>query len=74
MITGPDPGQIFTGSAVVDSNNTSGFFNGITGGGLVAIYTLNEPTKEVQNVAYSLDNGTSYIEYQRKSGNGFTKP
>ena len=30
----------------------------------MAVYTLNEPTKEVQNVAYSLDNGTSYIEYQ----------
>ena len=64
MTTGPTPGQIFTGSAVVDSNNTSGFFNGVPGGGLVAIYTLNEPTKEVQNVAYSLDNGTSYIEYK----------
>ena len=30
----------------------------------MAIYTLNGPTKEVQNVAYSLDNGTSYIEYK----------
>jgi sucrose-6-phosphate hydrolase SacC (GH32 family) len=64
MTTGPVTGQIFTGSAVVDANNTSGFFNGVKGGGLVAVYTLNEPTKEVQNVAYSLDNGTSYIEYQ----------
>jgi sucrose-6-phosphate hydrolase SacC (GH32 family) len=64
MTSGPVTGQIFTGSAVVDKNNTSGFFNGIPGGGLVAIYTLNEPTKEVQNVAYSLDNGTSYIEYK----------
>jgi sucrose-6-phosphate hydrolase SacC (GH32 family) len=32
--------------------------------GLVAVYTLNEPTKELQNVAYGLDNGASYIEYQ----------
>ena len=48
MTTGPVTGQIFTGSAVVDSNNTSGFFNGVSGGGLVAIYTLNEPTKEVR--------------------------
>ncbi len=63
MTTPPVTGQIFTGSAVVDANNTSGFFNGVPGGGLVAIYTLNEPTKEVQNVAYSLDDGTSYIEY-----------
>jgi sucrose-6-phosphate hydrolase SacC (GH32 family) len=62
MTTGPVTGQIFTGSAVVDANSTSGFFNGVKGGGLVAVYTLNEPTKEVQNVAYSLDNGTSYID------------
>jgi sucrose-6-phosphate hydrolase SacC (GH32 family) len=53
MTTGPVTGQIFTGSAVVDENNTSGFFKGVPGGGLVAVYTLNEPTKEVQNVAYS---------------------
>jgi fructan beta-fructosidase len=64
MVTGPTPGQIFTGSAVVDSNNTSGFFDGHPGGGLVAIYTLNEPTKEVQNVAYSLDDGTTYKEFK----------
>ena len=30
---------IFSGSAVVDKDNTSGFFDGIEGGGLVAIYT-----------------------------------
>jgi beta-fructofuranosidase len=64
MVTGPTPGQIFTGSAVVDSTNTSGFFDCYPGGGLVAIYTLNEPTKEVQNVAYSLDDGTTYKEFE----------
>ena len=63
MVTGPTPGQIFTGSAVVDSTNTSGFFDCYPGGGLVAIYTLNEP-KEVQNVAYSLDDGTTYKEFE----------
>ncbi|HEY0791854.1 MAG TPA: glycoside hydrolase family 32 protein [Chthoniobacterales bacterium] len=56
-------GQIFTGSAVVDSENTSGFFDGIPGGGLVAVYTLNEPTNEVQNVAYSLNGGITYTDY-----------
>ncbi|MBV9671832.1 MAG: glycoside hydrolase family 32 protein [Verrucomicrobia bacterium] len=65
-ITGPLAGQIFTGSAVVDSNNTSGFFTGHPGQALVAIYTLNQPTREVQNVAYSLDNGYTYTNY---SGN-----
>ena len=65
-LTGPLAGQIFTGSAVVDSNNTSGFFTGHPGQALVAIYTLNQPTREVQNIAYSLDNGLTYTDY---SGN-----
>jgi sucrose-6-phosphate hydrolase SacC (GH32 family) len=65
-VSGPLAGQIFTGSTVLDSNNTSGFFNGIPGGGLVAIYTLNQPTREVQNIAYSLDSGYTYTDY---SGN-----
>ena len=30
----------------------------------MAIYTLNKPTKEVQNVAYSLDDGTTYKEFE----------
>jgi fructan beta-fructosidase len=65
-LTGPLAGQIFTGSTVVDSQNTSGFFTGHPGQALVAIYTLNQPKREVQNVAYSLDNGLTYINY---SGN-----
>jgi fructan beta-fructosidase len=65
-VTPPLQGQIFTGSAVVDSNNTSGFFTGHPGQALVAIYTLNQPTREVQNVAYSLDNGLTYTNF---SGN-----
>lgn len=65
-ISGPLAGQIFTGSTVVDANNTSGFFTGHPGQALVAIYTLNQPTREVQNVAYSLDNGLTYTNY---SGN-----
>jgi sucrose-6-phosphate hydrolase SacC (GH32 family) len=64
--TGPLAGQIFTGSAVVDVNNTSGFFTGHPGQALVAIYTLNQPTREVQNIAYSLDNGNTYTNF---SGN-----
>src|SRR6516162_545179 len=65
-LTPPLNGQIFTGSAVVDSNNTSGFLTGHPDQALVAIYTLNQPTREVQNVAYSLDNGLTYTNY---SGN-----
>src|ERR1700751_112314 len=48
------------------SATASGFFSGHPGQALVAIYTLNQPTREVQNVAYSLDNGLTYTNY---SGN-----
>jgi len=55
---------IFSGSAVVDTNNTSGFFDGIEGGGLVAIYTqhLENPRTEQQAIAYSTDNGRTWIK------------
>ncbi|RSH82822.1 hypothetical protein EHS25_005812 [Saitozyma podzolica] len=56
---------IFTGSAVIDSNNTSGFFPNTTDG-VVAIYTLNTATKQVQELAYSYDGGYSFTPY---SGN-----
>lgn len=61
---GPDEG-IFSGSAVIDVNNTSGFFPNQTNG-VVAIYTLNTPEKQTQEIAYSFDNGYSFIKY---SGN-----
>jgi fructan beta-fructosidase len=55
---------IYSGSAVVDFNNTSGFFNGISGGGLVAIYTLAiYPVKQEQDIAYSVDGGFTYTKY-----------
>jgi len=66
-------GYIFSGSAVADSNNTSGFGkNGKMP--LVAIFTSHDPkgeragTNNFQNesIAYSLDNGTTWTKY---SGN-----
>ncbi|KAJ4356067.1 Invertase [Didymosphaeria variabile] len=61
-----EPGEgIFSGSAVIDVNNTSGFFPNQTNG-VVAIYTLNTPEKQVQEIAHSYDNGFSFIKY---SGN-----
>jgi sucrose-6-phosphate hydrolase SacC (GH32 family) len=59
--TGPD-GQIFTGSAIVDTENTSGFFSGT---GLVAIFTLSKPQKEVQDIAYSMNGGVTFTKYER---------
>lgn len=55
--------QVFSGSAVLDPNNTSGFFPNTTDG-VVAIYTLNTPTLQVQEVAYSTDGGYSFTPYE----------
>ncbi|MHC1685869.1 MAG: GH32 C-terminal domain-containing protein [Clostridiaceae bacterium] len=58
---------IFSGSAVVDKDNTSGFFDGIPGGGLVAIYTthseLTTGVTQEQSIAYSKDNGRTWTKY-----------
>lgn len=57
------PGDgIFSGSAVIDVNNTSGFFPNQTNG-VVAIYTLNTATAQTQEIAYSLDDGYTFIKY-----------
>ena len=70
-------GYIFSGSAVVDSNNTSGF--GKHGKiPIVAIFTNHDPkgerigTDNFQNesIAYSLDKGTTWTKY---SGNPVLK-
>lgn len=64
-------GYIFSGSAVLDKNNTSGFGkNGIVP--LVAIFTQHDPvgerngsdTFQTQSIAYSLDNGVTWIKYK----------
>jgi len=59
-------GMIFSGSVVYDKENTSGLFN--DGGGLVAIYTQHlerdgQMPLQQQSIAYSLDEGLSYIPY-----------
>ena len=54
---------IFTGSAVVDSANTSGF--GRNGKApLVAIYTGNSTKLQTQNLAYSVDGGLTWTKYE----------
>lgn len=60
-------GMIFSGSAVADWNDTTGFFDG--GAGLVAIYTQTEMiegtdlSKQRQSIAYSKDKGRTWIPY-----------
>jgi len=63
-------GYIFSGSAVLDKNNTSGF--GKAGQPpLVAIFTQHDPVGasrqttdfQTQSIAYSLDNGRTWTKY-----------
>ena len=59
-------GIIASGSAVVDWNDTSGFFGG--GSGLVAIFTHwknqdREGSDQSQSIAYSADRGRTWTKY-----------
>ena len=62
----PDkPGDgIFSGSAVLDRNNTTGFFDDHVHpeNRFVAIYTLNTDTAQDQHIAYSSD-GVTFTKY-----------
>ena len=51
-------GTIFSGSAVVDFDNTAGF----GAGAIIAIYTQNSD-RQVQSIAYSTDNGRTFTKY-----------
>ncbi|WVW82177.1 hypothetical protein I302_104183 [Kwoniella bestiolae CBS 10118] len=53
---------VFSGSIVTDPGNTSGFFPNTTNG-VVAIYTLNTPEKQTQEIAYSFDDGYTFTPY-----------
>ena len=53
-----DLGAIFSGSAVVDENNTAGFGRGA----LIAMYT-SDGDNQTQSIAYSLDNGRTFTKY-----------
>ena len=57
--------MIFSGSAVVDTNNTSGFGTK-SNPPMVAIYTGHHTDKALQDqrIAYSLDNGRSWTKYK----------
>ena len=52
-------GTIFSGSAVVDNNNTAGFGNGT----VVAMYT-SAGENQTQSLAYSTDNGKTFTKYE----------
>ncbi|PRY97762.1 fructan beta-fructosidase [Marinilabilia salmonicolor] len=54
-----DLGAIFSGSAVIDKNNTAGFGENA----MIAIYT-SAGDKQAQSLAYSTDNGRSFKKYE----------
>lgn len=54
---------IFSGSAVVDWNNTSGF-GSQEHPPLIAIFTGNGDGKQTQNIAYSTDRGRTWSRYK----------
>lgn len=61
-------GYIFSGSAVIDKNNTAGFGKDA----MVAIFTYHDPVKEkegkidyqTQGIAYSIDEGETWTKYE----------
>ena len=65
-IMGSDTVARFSGSAVWDKNNTSGFCTSPKGC-LVAIYTADQPAihRESQFIAYSNDGGLTYTNYDK---------
>lgn len=60
-----DLGYIFSGSAVVDEENTTGFFSDNKEGEskLVAIFTHHGHGTQVQSIAYSKDHGLTWTKY-----------
>lgn len=59
-ITPDTLGAIFSGSAVIDKDNTAGFGHNA----MIAIYT-SAGDMQTQSIAYSLDNGLTFIKYEK---------
>lgn len=53
-------GTVFSGSCVVDKNNTAGFGKDV----IVAFYT-SAGERQAQSMAYSVDNGRTFKKYER---------
>ena len=54
-------GHIFSGSTVVDAQNTAGYGEGA----MIALYTSASDNGQVQSMAYSTDNGRTYTKYEK---------
>jgi sucrose-6-phosphate hydrolase SacC (GH32 family) len=60
-------GTIFSGSAVIDWDNTAGFGEEA----MVAVFTHNDDGRQMQSLAYSTDNGRAWTKY---AGNPVLEP
>jgi len=61
IVLAPDSlGTIFSGSIVIDRNNTAGFGENA----IVAIYTQSEYIGQHQSIAYSTDGGMTFTKYE----------
>lgn len=58
-LTKDDLGDIFSGSAVCDADNTAGFGEGA----MVALYTSSGSSQQ-QSLAYSVDKGRTFVKYE----------
>jgi sucrose-6-phosphate hydrolase SacC (GH32 family) len=56
--------MIFSGSAVVDANDTSGLCGGSPSSCIVAVYTGHGHGKQTQNLAVSRDRGRTFRKYE----------
>ena len=56
-------GTIFSGSAVIDYDNTAGY-NAKDEPAMVAFYTADHPKSQRQCMAYSLDEGLTFTKYE----------
>lgn len=57
-------GTMFSGSTVIDYANTAGFNKGTTPA-MVAFFTVDNPEKQIQCMAYSLDKGRTWTKYAK---------
>ncbi|MBD2757048.1 GH32 C-terminal domain-containing protein [Spirosoma validum] len=57
-------GTMFSGSTVIDYENTAGFNQGKEPA-MVAFFTVDNPEKQIQCIAYSLDKGRTWTKYAK---------
>jgi fructan beta-fructosidase len=57
-------GTMFSGSTVIDYANTAGFNQGKVPA-MIAFFTVDNPEKQIQCMAYSLDKGRTWTKYNK---------